>query len=234
MAITCGIPAVRFTLIVLNLFCFLCGLSLAIVGIVMHHRLASVNSLTEKDNLLTSESLLAMSLGWFIFVVAFFGFCGAAKHSYCMTMAYALMLMALIVIQIVVAVLLFASVETGRHQYLEWFDEYFDRSLQMTKASSVVDPRIDRLQSTYGCCGMHSFRDWGTNVPDSCCSEGKGPTCVPYEQGCEQMLEGYIRQVAKIIGWILISLTVFEFVALMMACCLASDIKNQLNAFYIP
>ncbi|EAT33805.1 AAEL013918-PA [Aedes aegypti] len=233
MAITIGVPTLRCTLILLNMLCFLSGLSLAIVGAVMHTKLAAITNLTHRDNLLTSQSLLAMGLGVIIFAVSFFGFCGAAKHSYCMTVTYVLMLMTLIVVQIALAVLLFAGVDQNRHDYLEWFDEYFDHNISVSKASSVVDPVIDYLQTTYGCCGKISFLDWGNKLPDSCCADGqRGPNCVPFKEGCERMLEGYIRQTGKIIGWILMWLTVFEFIALTLACCLANGIKNRVDALY--
>lgn len=223
----------RCTLILLNMMCILSGISLAIVGSVMYHKLETIIQFTDRDNFLTSESLMAVGLGIVIFVVALFGFCGAAKHSYCLTIIYAVLLMLLIVIQIVIAVLLFAGVNNDQHDYLAWFDEYFEHSIRDTKISSLVDPIIHHLQSTYQCCGKLSFLEWGNKLPDSCCSDGRtGPKCIPFKHGCERILEGYIRQTSKIVAWVLLWLTVFEFIALTLACCLANGIKNHVDALY--
>ncbi|XP_055636783.1 23 kDa integral membrane protein-like [Toxorhynchites rutilus septentrionalis] len=229
MALSITLSTVKFCLLVFNLFCFIFGLALAVVGGVWRYKIDSVNNLAERDTLLTSESLLALTVGCIIFTVAFFGFCGVIKQSSDMLTLYGALLIVLIVLQVVMVVMLFVSVDSAEVYLLRWFKDYYDAHLQLATRGDFVDPRLDRLQTAYECCGKHSFVEWGNRLPQSCCKEGLIPDCKPYERGCRDALEEYVRHTGTTVAWALVCLIGMEFVALVLACCLASGIKHEFS-----
>lgn len=60
-----------------------------------------------KDSNAYSVPITLIVIGAVIFVIAFFGCCGAIRESECMTMTYAFLLFLLLVVQIIIAVLVF-------------------------------------------------------------------------------------------------------------------------------
>lgn len=61
----------------------LCGLAILVVGVLMHLNLKHFSEVVEQNVIFPSVTLIVV--GSIIFVVAFFGCCGAIRESQCMT-----------------------------------------------------------------------------------------------------------------------------------------------------
>lgn len=229
MALGCTLTTVKFLLLVTNLFTLLCGVSLAIVGTVMHVRYSSINGLyAEQNSLLAYEALLAVTLGMIAFVISFFGFFGAARNSACMISTYAFLLLVLMVIQIGFAAGSFLQYEEARVYFLGRVEANFDRIFRSAGGADLrSNPAIARVQRLFQCCGKHSYKEWGRWLPESCCRGGITAGCKPYETGCVEQLEGYFVRSARTFGWLLICFTVIEFVAALSGCWLANGLRDE-------
>ncbi|XP_001843548.2 23 kDa integral membrane protein [Culex quinquefasciatus] len=221
---------IRSLLITSSVICFFFGLLLISAGAVMFQSSLTARNLpTDWNQILATEALLAIKLGSICLLVVTFGFYGTVKRSLQMIFTYRLLLALLIVIQIVVTCLLLVGTRSDfRFQALERLWESFERIIDRSRAFGVVDQRIERLQRSYGCCGIDSYRDWGLVLPGSCYEEGSRNIVVT---GCLQVLERYLKGSGKALGWLLMSLTVFEFFTLLFAKCYSNGIQSQLMTF---
>uniref|UniRef100_A0A1Q3FTI8 Putative tetraspanin n=1 Tax=Culex tarsalis TaxID=7177 RepID=A0A1Q3FTI8_CULTA len=224
------LTTVRALLITSSVICFSFGLLLISAGAVMfQNSLWARNLPTDWNQILATEALLAIKLGSICLLVVAFGFYGTVKRSVQMIFTYRLLLALLIVIQIVVSVLLLGGTRSDfRFQALERLRESFERSMDRSRAFGVVDQRIERLQRTYGCCGIDSYRDWGLVLPGSCYELETRNLLVT---GCLTVLEKYLKESGKALSWLLVSLSVFEFFTLLFAKCYSNGIQSQLMAF---
>lgn len=66
--------------------------------------------------------ILTIAIGCIIFLIAFFGCCGAIKESYCMTMTYSVILMVLLIAKLVVGIYVLANTEEFKNGILKSYD----------------------------------------------------------------------------------------------------------------
>lgn len=93
-----------------------------------------------------SPAFAAISLivfGSVVFLIAFFGCCGAIRESHCLTMTYASILLILIIGQIVIAVLVFVR----QHDYKEDIMKIIERIFQNPSQNPNMDT-INGIQTS--------------------------------------------------------------------------------------
>lgn len=78
----------------------LAGLALVIIGGIYVYQLGSYEKLFEDHNV-NLPAIIILVLGLIVFIISFFGCCGAVKESSCMIYSYAALLMVFIIIHIV-------------------------------------------------------------------------------------------------------------------------------------
>lgn len=221
MALNCGHSTIKYVLFVFNLLCSLCGIALVVIGAVSLAKIADFKNVTDEHNIV-APSILFIVFGSIVFIIAFFGCCGAIRESYCMTSTYGFFLLVLIVAQIVIAALVFVYVGDARDAFKKGFAKIFDERERPANAEL-----IDTIQTNLQCCGKTSALDWSLNVPQSCCATGTAPLCVPHVQGCQAALGEFIDQAGNVLGWVSLGVAAVELVGLIFACCLANGIRNQ-------
>lgn len=62
----------------------LCGIALVVIGGVSLAKIADLQDISDEHSIV-APSILFIVLGSIVFVIAFFGCCGAIRESYCMT-----------------------------------------------------------------------------------------------------------------------------------------------------
>lgn len=221
MGLNCGLSTIKYVLFVFNLLCSLCGIALVVVGGVSLAKITEFEQISDEHNIV-APSILFIILGSIVFIIAFFGCCGAIRESYCMTTTYGFFLMVLIIAQIVIAALVFVYVGDAREAFKKGFERIFDQ--RDVPANREL---IDTIQSNLQCCGVKSSLDWGISWPQSCCSSGTAPLCIPHTEGCRARLGEFIDSAGTILGWVSLGVAAVELVGLIAACCLANGIRNQ-------
>lgn len=221
MALNCGLSTIKYVLFVFNLLCSLCGIALVVIGGVSLAKIADLQDISDEHSIV-APSILFIVLGSVVFVIAFFGCCGAIRESYCMTSTYGFFLMVLIIAQIVVAALVFIYVGDAKAAFKKGFARLFDERDRPQNAEL-----IDTIQANLECCGKSSSKDWGLNIPQSCCRPGTAPDCEVYSQGCQVRIGEFIDTAGDVLGWVSLGVAAVELVGLIAACCLANGIRNQ-------
>ncbi|XP_058458425.1 23 kDa integral membrane protein-like isoform X2 [Malaya genurostris] len=221
MGLNCGLSTIKYVLFVFNLLCSLCGIALVVVGGVSLAKISELQDITDEHNIV-APSIIFIVLGSIVFIISFFGCCGAIRESYCMTTTYGFFLMVLIIGQIVIAALVFIYVGDVRQALLKGFSRVFQQT-----DNAANKELVDTIQTNLQCCGDSSFLDWGVNIPQSCCSSGTAPFCIPHPVGCQKRLGEFIDSAGNVLGWVSLGVAAIELIGLIAACCLANGIRNR-------
>lgn len=91
------------------LFLQLGGIAILAVGVAFLLRVGDIEKIFEEWNV-QAVPILFIVIGAIIFIVAFFGCCGAIKESHCMTVTYSTFLMIMLLAQIVLAIVVFVYI----------------------------------------------------------------------------------------------------------------------------
>uniref|UniRef100_A0A182ME04 Tetraspanin n=1 Tax=Anopheles culicifacies TaxID=139723 RepID=A0A182ME04_9DIPT len=201
---------------------WLCGIALIVIGAVSLVKLEELRDISDEYNIVV-PSILLIVFGSIVFVISFFGCCGAIRESYCMTSTYSFFLILLVVAQIVIAVLVFVYVGDVTQAIKKGYEAIFQN-----RDTPVNADLIDSIQRNLECCGKTSFMDYGLNFPQSCCStSGNAPLCVPFARGCLGRISEFLDSAGNIVAWVSLGVAAIELVGLISACCLANAIRNQ-------
>merc|ERR1740137_50573 len=93
-----GMKCVKYVLFLFNLIFFLAGLTLIIAGALVQTKLSSYFDFFGGS--VTALAVLLIVVGSIIFLIGFFGCCGAYKENYCMTMTFAFLLGIIFILEI--------------------------------------------------------------------------------------------------------------------------------------
>lgn len=235
MAVEGGLKCVKYLVFFFNFVFWLCGLALIVVGVLV--QLSLHNTLMVKDPAASGAPILITALGVIVFLVAFFGCCGAWKENFCMLTTFALFMCLIIIGEIAAAILGYVYrgkvTNVVRDSLAEMITNYNTSSPEFRQA-------VDKLQQDLKCCGINSSADWraftpdGDTVPDSCCIAlsqdcGKGTMNDPskvYQKGCQQAVETLLQ---NNIQWIIVAaivIAVLQILGVVFACLLMRGIRS--------
>jgi len=186
------------------------------------------------DNYLNTP-IFIMIVGGVIFIVAFFGCCGAYKESSCMIYTYAVLLSVILICEIGAGIAAFALkgdlknvIETKMVDGMKNYGK---------EGHDGVTNAWDLLQTDLACCGSHNYTDWAivmpNAVPDSCCKEdtkgcGSAPDYVDHinQKGCLVQFEDKFVGNIGIVGGVAVGVALAQVLAVAFACCLARGIRK--------
>ncbi|XP_015595080.1 CD63 antigen [Cephus cinctus] len=221
----CGIACIKYLLFIFNFVFALCGLGILIVGVLIHLKLTEFSdALADNVHL---PSILLIVIGSIIFVIAFFGCCGAIRESHCMVVTFAVLLLTILIIQVAVGIYTFILLKNAdelniKENYQSVFNDYYKNN-----ASSAT---IDAVQSSLQCCGVNSPSDFSNYIPWSCCGNSEGSHCTvnnSYTTGCVEALKDFLTYAGNILGGFAIGVAVVQLLGIIFALCLANSIKND-------
>uniref|UniRef100_A0A0K8TP69 Tetraspanin n=1 Tax=Tabanus bromius TaxID=304241 RepID=A0A0K8TP69_TABBR len=217
---SCGISVIKYILFLVNIICAIAGIALIALGAVVITQAKHLQGADVKGINVVAGFIIG--LGCLIFIIAFFGCCGAIRESHCMTMTYAIVLLILLIAEIAVIAYVFISNTKG--------GEIFD-DLWKNRDKPEIQASINAIQSFVGCCGRDSPLDYGLSLPKSCCPESENVfSCVvasAKQNGCHHAFEDFIKKNFKLLGFVGIGVAVFEAVAFIFACTLANHVRNN-------
>jgi CD63 antigen len=231
---SCAIGGVRMILFFFNFVLSLCGLGLVIPGIIFHTTVSGIEDGVQAANTIPTIPLIIV--GGAIFIVAFFGCCGAIRESHCMITTYAVLLLTILVIQVTIGVFAFVGIkDLNKQKVEETYQKAFDKYWDTTHPSDQTF--IDFIQSNLECCGVESQDDFkrlgGGVIPWSCCEQkdmNHKQNCTAsanvYKTGCAQGIYDFFKDKAMTLGKIACIVGVVEFIGVIFALCLANSIKN--------
>ncbi|XP_063226978.1 uncharacterized protein LOC134533387 [Bacillus rossius redtenbacheri] len=212
----------------------LAGLALLIVGALMQAKVGAVSHYLEGK--FSAPPIFMIVIGSIVFVVAFYGCCGAIRESSCMVTTFSIFLMVILVAEITVAVLAFVY----RNEYQSVFTTEFARNVaDYGTGNKTNDGTVDAIQATLECCGAQGPQDYnGRTLPRSCCvapehicTDATNGAHV-FLTGCEEALKNFINNLGLLIGCLAIGVAFIMVMGIIFGLCLASSIRNEIRRGY--
>ncbi|XP_003399497.1 CD63 antigen isoform X2 [Bombus terrestris] len=225
---SCISDCIKYLLFIFNFIFLICGLAILTLGVIVHLQVSEITDHIDTNLLFPSITLIV--IGSIIFIISFFGCCGAIRESHCMTITFASFLLFILIVQVAVAVYVFVVVKNNddKINITESYDKLFN-NYSVDKDSREV---VDLVQSSLHCCGVHSSKDFNLHnlpIPPSCCGLAEGQTCPlndVYKVGCVNELKDAISKAGTILGSLAIAIAGVELIGIIFALCLANSIRN--------
>ncbi|KAL3269813.1 hypothetical protein HHI36_008871 [Cryptolaemus montrouzieri] len=234
---TCELSVIKYILFVFNLIFAVSGVGLIVAGACVLSDVGEFSHFIE-GRLLTPPVVLII-VGCIVFLVASLGCYGAIRESYTMLMAYAVCLLIILIAELSIGIA--AAVYKGDFDVT--MKNIMKESLHSYNESRADKLAWDNIQSKLKCCGVTGPIDWPPKTrPLSCCHnirEGTPPPqdfhcqdAVPgdeilYKNGCLDGLKMKAESSANVLMGVGIGIAFVEVIGILLACWLASAIKNR-------
>jgi len=214
---------VKYLLFIFNLLFFIIGLALIIVGALVQTKLSQYAEFSYGT--VNLAAVFFIVIGAIVFIIGFFGCCGAHKESYCMTLTFSVLLAIVFIIEIGVAITVYVA-RSGIEDSLE---KEMQKSIKKYGNETAVTKAWDEMQESLKCCGYDGPNDWNDDVPKSCC-DSMISSCTAlnsYQDGCVEKVFDFMKENILLIGGIGIGLAFVQIVGIVIACCLAQAIRKE-------
>lgn len=228
-----GMKCIKYFLFVFNLIFFLIGLGLIITGAAVQTKFSDISHIIGDSEL--SLAYVLIGIGGIIFIVAFFGCCGAIKENYCMLNTFAVCIIFVFILEIGAVgagfVLKGAISKTVTDGMETSIAKYEEKSIQSA---------WDFIQEQFSCCGASNATEWFDHfqkkqVPDSCCkqrttdcgqikdNDWSGINTEPCLTSLQDVVENNL--IHLIIAGAVVA--VGQTIGIMLGCALAKNIRKQ-------
>lgn len=211
---------IKLLLVIFNLACALAGVIILIVGILMNTQGGSFKQLLSGE--VTTTSIALMVLGGVIFLIAFFGCCGALREDTCMIQTYGVVLLIILIAEVAIGITAFV--------YKGKVEDVLDKEgLKFFLNYAQNNQTIDEIQKDLHCCGFHGPTDWPIlQVPLSCCSKDVKicSQITAYSKGCKDAISIKGKSLLTTIGGVAVGLGVVELLGVLCAFYVAGHIRS--------
>ncbi|XP_030753787.1 CD63 antigen-like [Sitophilus oryzae] len=225
----------RYILIVFNFFFVLTGVVIISVGVSAKAYYNEFDDLLNDKYFYVSDLLIV--IGAIIFIIAFFGCCGALKENACLTTTFSTLLVIIFILEALVGI----SGIVLRHKTEEFLEHSMNQSLSLYGNDTEITETWDLVQTQMKCCGITNYTDWFTNkysvnhtLPVSCCPIPHGAMNIfncsiatAYPEGCLETFGDYIRANTSSVEIAGISLALVQLVGIILSCYLAKQIRSD-------
>ncbi|KAG7206900.1 hypothetical protein KM043_000797 [Ampulex compressa] len=227
----------KYSLFFTNFIIFIGGIVVAGLAVwALVDKVPWIGELVGND-LLTGAVYVLLVGGIIVVVIAFFGCIGAAREVKCMLLTYFIIVFLLFVTMLIGGVLGYVF----REKVLSTVEGKMSSSMRVYGTSKSIKDAWDTTQSTLHCCGVNSWREWGSHglkVPESCCREiqpgqrfncNAGPDTVntsnAYIKGCINATQIYMQKHAAVMGGAGIAVACLMFFGMIFSCALFKMIE---------
>ena len=188
------------------------------------------------DESISVTPILLIVVGTIIFVISFFGCCGAIKRSSCMIGTFFFLLV----------VVTFMEIGIGVAAYLKYahLEEILEKGFQSTL--DTYETSLDSRHAWYlvqgelNCCGVHGSSDWmrtytNGSLPRECCPvmPVDMKECTPAyaaPTGCLPALLELLNTKPLVLGAVAISVATLQVLAMCFACCLSRSFCRKYDS----
>ncbi|XP_055599594.1 CD63 antigen [Uranotaenia lowii] len=243
MALTLSGNLVKYLLFLFNFLFVITGIAIMAIGLTVQGAYHNFREIL--DSQFFSVPTFLVVIGSFIFVIAFFGCCGAYKENYCMTLTFSVLLVLIFILELAAGI----SGYVLRNQTYNLLQSTMQTSMKQYggNTSQEITYLWDEIQVDFDCCGVNNYSDWqtsnpdkfkDTNLPMSCCRSSPGAVgmvkCMDPENPktlrstpCVKSFGDFIKSHAVSLGAAGIAIAVIQFFGILFACHLSRQIKNQ-------
>lgn len=236
---------IKYLLFIFNLLFAVSGITLIITAAVIQGVYSKY--LDFLGNEFLSAPMLFIIVGVVIFLVAFFGCCGAIKENNCMMITFSIFLALIFICEIaggIAAYVLRSDVDTV-------LTENMNKALNQYNATDHggVTDTWNIMQHEIHCCGTTNYTEWFATpygqsvkgVPDSCCIayvDGCGFNIVNnpdastriWTSGCVPELAQQVQHKAGVFVGIGVGIAFIQLIGIVFACLLAKAIRGSYHS----
>lgn len=224
-----GMKCVKHLLFLFNLIFVLAGVGLIATGAYVKIKLDEYYDFFQDDYM--GPGILLIVVGVIIFLLAFFGCCGAYKENYCLTMTFAVLLTLIFILELAGGIAGFVL----RNDIEDDVDKALIKAEQNYGVKKGVTSTWDKLQEEFKCCGVDNATEWKQfnstkdDPPHSCCPTTSAQCTYNdvYNKGCRKAFEDWLKDKIAIVGGVGVGLAFIQIVGILFACCLARAIRKE-------
>ncbi|KAK0174718.1 hypothetical protein PV327_010455 [Microctonus hyperodae] len=230
-----GLRCIKYLLCAVNSLFVLTGVMIISVGTTIYAVYEDFKHFLDPSYF--SPATILIVVGGLVFVIAFFGCCGALKESTCMVLVFAVSLSIVLILEIAAAITAYALQDSIKGLLAK----QINASMHQYSSSLEVANAVDFMQYRLQCCGSYGASDWneikmispsGLPHPDSCCAWtqfiGDGRIeCGRYEEGCMSRMSMIVHQSAISLATGAIAIALIQFTGILFACTLGRAIRRQ-------
>ncbi|OAD56669.1 CD63 antigen, partial [Eufriesea mexicana] len=209
------------------------GVILLVIGIMIHGIYHNYEHFL--DNKFLSVPSLLIAIGAIIFLIAFFGCCGAVRENYCMIITFTSLLVIVFILELAGGI----SGYVLRARASSIIQDKMKDSMKLYENSTEIQYIWNNLQTDFHCCGIKNASDWTSSLnkpvlPSSCCDEVSMNTetdCTldskTLHGGCYNKFASVIKSHALQLGGFGIGIAFVQAIGIWFSIFLAKSIKNS-------
>lgn len=227
-----GMACVKYLLFCFNLLFAFSGITILTVGVIFHIAYSHYSNFVYPS--FQIAPLVLIGVGVVIFIVAFFGCCGAVKENQCMIITFSILLVAIFILEVSAGV--FGYIR--RNEVGTMLEDKLNTTIYEYYKNEEIRKTWDIAQHEGECCGIRGPKDWhlvmkNDTLPHTCCpntaDDGSCTITTPnhYTASCFDKLRDMFSNYATVIGGIAIGISVFQLVGVLFACVLARSIRRE-------
>ncbi|XP_046619431.1 CD63 antigen-like isoform X1 [Neodiprion virginianus] len=227
-----GMTCVKYLLFLFNLVFAITGIVFISVSAVILGLYKGYSNFV--DPWFFAAPILMIVVGIIVFLVSFFGCCGAVKENHCMIKTFSLLLLLIFALEIGAGI----SGYMMRNEVGTMLDNHLNSTMSEYLTNKEAKSSWDIMQHDLDCCGMDGPKDWEkvfktTDLPETCCTElDMDKKCDENlieirHEGCSMKLQNAIEDNAVIIGGVGIGIALVQLIGVIFACCLARSIRRE-------
>ncbi|CAK9814642.1 CD63 antigen [Anthophora quadrimaculata] len=228
-----GMTCIKYVTFFFNLIFAITGIVFIAVGTVILVVYNGYNNFT--DNWFFAAPILMIIVGVIVFIVSFFGCCGAVKENHCMIITFSVFLLLIFALELGAGIAGYMM----RGEVHDMVENRLNSTIGKYSTNSDIRRSWDIMQHDLQCCGITGATDWShvdfpeNTVPNSCCKEvPQGSTCDTnsiyiYPSDCMSNLQSAIGHNALILGGVGIGISIVQLIGVIFACCLARSIRRE-------
>ncbi|XP_046745256.1 CD63 antigen-like [Diprion similis] len=233
--LSAGSRCVKYLMFIFNLLFVISGILLISLGstiLAVYHEYHYF-----LDTKFFSVPSLLIAIGVIIFLIAFFGCCGAVRENYCMVVTFATLLILVFILELSGGI----SGYVLRSQAKEIVTEKMNSSMAEYKKNTEITILWDQVQKTFVCCGTNEAKDWqlyfdNDTLPMSCCDQQVGAagtvTCKlsepnVHEIGCAHAFLDFVKLHALQLGGVGLGVAFVQLTGIWFAISLAKSIRSS-------
>ncbi|XP_029170995.1 CD63 antigen-like [Nylanderia fulva] len=226
---------IKYLMFAFNLFFVITGIVLLSIGLVIHGVYYQYQHFL--DNSFLSVPSLLVAVGVIVFIIAFFGCCGAVRESSCMIITFCTLLTAVFILEIIGGTMGYVM----RTRVASIAEEKMLKTMPKYNDSQEIRIVWDNLQRDFECCGTRNASDWTEKnltmgIPMSCCDQPIGAigsmNCTTdsptlHHEGCMDAFAHFAEKHAAKIAGVGLTLAVIQLIGIFLSSYLVRSIRNS-------
>ncbi|XP_062503883.1 CD63 antigen-like isoform X2 [Corticium candelabrum] len=223
---------IRLVLFLFNLIFWVIGILITVFGAMIYIQYGAIVKLDldNKYGWSISMPVLIIAVGCIVFLVAFFGCCGAILKNRCLLFTFAVILSFLFLVTLAAVILAFVY----KDKIKDDLGTVMNTTLSEYETNEKINNGWNSLQADWPkCCGINEPQDWIRvidKIPESCCIDASLDCTNPgsdnvRQNGCLGDIHDTIDNLWTSGAIIAAALLLIELLGVLMACTLAKDIK---------